>query len=90
MLQTAQHKQRGWFTGARLSGTAKRAAELFDRNGIPAAEESVPRGIADQRSDREVEAQLELVCVAADKVHKLPCTRQINMHAICHKGSRIP
>jgi len=69
MLPTARRKQRGRFTSKKLSGTAKRAAELFDRDTAAAAKEieTVPKGISDQRSDREVEAQQQLVRARHDR-----------------------
>ena len=70
MLPTARRKQRGRFAGKKLSGTAKRAAELFDRGDTVAAAketETVPKGISDQRSDHEVEAQQQLVHARHDR-----------------------
>jgi len=70
MLPTVRRKQRGRFAGKKLSGTAKRAAELFDRGDTVAAAketETVPKGISDQRSDHEVEAQQQLVHARHDR-----------------------
>jgi hypothetical protein len=68
MLRTVRKRTRGHFTGQKLTGSAKRVAEVFPTQAPGCEQAAVTQSISDCRSDREVQIQRERVSVFHDIV----------------------
>lgn len=69
MLLPARRKQRGTFTSKKLSGAARRAAELFEPKDSSSSQAYEPFLAADHRPEHQVKMQEQAVRVTVHIVH---------------------